>query len=357
MIMAEDEVIVDADGEDQPDELVEQFRFKVDKGQETIRIDKFLASRLDKNISRTRIQNAADAGSILVNGKAIKPNYKIRPEDDIQIILPKTSDPYELLPENIPLDIIYEDDQLLVINKQPGLVCHPGLGNHNGTLINALLYHFAGLPKGKQEFRPGLVHRIDKDTSGLMVIAKTEFALVHLSKQFFDRTIQRLYKALAWGNIEEDTGTIEGNIGRHSRDRLQFEVFPEGDFGKHAVTHYKVLERLNYVTLVQCKLETGRTHQIRVHMKYIGHTLFNDRRYGGDAILKGTIYSKYKQFIHNCFEILPRQALHAATLGFVHPTTGKQMSFEQPLPADFAGALDKWRKYWQTMEQRMDNEE
>lgn len=356
MAEVDDDIVLGKDGEEQPEEMVEQFKFTVDKGQESFRIDKFLASRIGGDVSRTRIQNAADAGSILVNGKPIKSNYKIRPEDHIQIILPKSTDPYELLPENIPLDIVYEDDQLMVINKPPGLVCHPGLGNHNGTLINALLYHFAGLPKGSQEFRPGLVHRIDKDTSGLMVVAKTDYALIHLGKQFFDRSIDRLYIALAWGNIEADSGTIEGNIGRHSRDRLQFEVFPEGDFGKHAVTHYKVLERLNYVTLVQCKLETGRTHQIRVHMKYIGHTLFNDHRYGGDAILKGTIYSKYKQFIHNCFEILPRQALHAATLGFIHPTTGKKMFFEQPLPADFAGVLDKWRRYWQTMEQKMDTE-
>ena len=246
---------------------------------------------------------------------------------------------------------------MLVINKPPGLVCHPGLGNHKGTLINALLYHFEKLPKGKQEFRPGLVHRIDKDTSGLMIVAKTDYALIHLGKQFFERTIQRNYKALVWGNVEEDRGTIEGNIGRHSRDRLQFEVFPEGDFGKAAITHYEVLERFNYVTLVRCKLETGRTHQIRVHMKYIGHTLFNDFRYGGDAILKGTVYAKYKQFILNCFQIMPRQALHAATLGFEHPFTGEHMFFEQPLPADFAGVLDKWRRYWQTSLQQMELEE
>jgi 23S rRNA pseudouridine1911/1915/1917 synthase len=343
--------------DDQPEEMVEHFKFHVDKGQEPFRIDKFLASRLGADISRTRIQNAADAGSILVNGKPIKSNYKIRPEDHIQIILPKPAEDYSLTPENIPLDIVYEDDQVMVINKPPGLVCHPGLGNHNGTLVNALLYHFEKLPKGQQEFRPGLVHRIDKDTSGLMIIAKTDYALIHLGKQFFERTIQRQYKALVWGNVEEDKGTIEGNIGRHSRDRLQFEVFPEGDFGKVAITHYQVLERFNYVTLVSCKLETGRTHQIRVHMKYIGHTLFNDFRYGGDAILKGTVYAKYKQFILNCFQIMPRQALHAATLGFVHPVSGQKMFFEQPLPADFAGVLDKWRRYWQSIEQQMDTEE
>ena len=345
------------EGDDQSEELVEQYKFTIDKGQESFRIDKYLASRLHSDISRTRIQNAADAGSILVNGKPIKSNYKIRPEDEIRIILPKGAEEFELTPENIPLDIVYEDDQVLVINKQPGLVCHPGIGNHRGTLINALMYHFQGLPKGKQEFRPGLVHRIDKDTSGLMVIAKTDYALVHLGKQFYEHTIQRLYKALVWGNIEAESGTIEGHIGRHSRERLQFDVFPDGDVGKHAVTHYEVLERFNYVTLVQCKLETGRTHQIRVHMKYIGHTLFNDERYGGDAILKGTVYAKYKQFIHNCFDILPRQALHAATLGFEHPVTGKPMFFEQPLPPDFAGVIDKWRRYWQTIEQRMETEE
>lgn len=354
MAEADDDIALDALGEDQPEDLVEQFRFTVDKGQETTRIDKFLVARIGAEVSRTRIQSAAEAGSILVNSKPIKSNYKIRPLDDIQIILPRPEHEYELLPENIPLDIIYEDDHLLVINKQPGLVCHPGLGNYKGTLINALMYHFENLPSAGQSYRPGLVHRIDKDTSGLMVIAKTEYALAHLSKQFFDRTIQRLYKALAWGNVEEDRGTITGNIGRDHRDRRQFEVYPEGDQGKHAVTHYEVLERLNYVTLVQCKLETGRTHQIRVHMKYIGHTLFNDARYGGDQILKGTIYTKYKQFINNCFEILPRQALHAATLGFVHPATGQNMFFEQPLPDDFAGVLDKWRRYWQTMEQRID---
>ena len=355
--MANNEETDKTTGEDQSEEMVEQHAFRVDKGQESFRIDKFLASRLGADISRTRIQNAAEAGSILVNGKPIKSNYKIRPEDHIQIILPKPEVEYSLEPENIPLDIVYEDDHVLVINKPPGLVCHPGLGNHKGTLINALLYHFEKLPKGKQEFRPGLVHRIDKDTSGLMIVAKTDYALIHLGKQFFERTIQRNYKALVWGNVEEDRGTIEGNIGRHSRDRLQFEVFPEGDFGKAAITHYEVLERFNYVTLVRCKLETGRTHQIRVHMKYIGHTLFNDFRYGGDAILKGTVYAKYKQFILNCFQIMPRQALHAATLGFEHPFTGEHMFFEQPLPADFAGVLDKWRRYWQTSLQQMELEE
>ena len=354
--MKEEEEIA-ATADEQGDELIEQFRITVDRGQESLRIDKFLHSRLGNDISRTRIQNAADAGSILVNGKPVKSNYKIRPEDQIQIILPRATEEYEVSPENIPLDIVYEDEQILIINKPPGLVCHPGLGNHNGTLVNALLFHFQNLPTAAQRFRPGLVHRIDKDTSGLMVVAKTDFALAHLGKQFFDHTIERQYKALVWGNMENEHGTIEGNIGRHNRERLQFDVFPDGDFGKPATTHYQVLERFNYVTLVGCKLETGRTHQIRVHMKYIGHTLFNDARYGGDKILKGTVYSKYKQFILNCFEIMPRQALHAATLGLIHPTTGKKMFFEQPLPADFTGVLDKWRRYWTTIEQQMDMEE
>jgi 23S rRNA pseudouridine1911/1915/1917 synthase len=343
----ENVVMNDELADEQGDELFEHFSIKIDKGQELTRIDKFIVSRIGNNISRTRIQNAADAGSILVNGKAVKSNYRIRPDDDVKIVLPKPLENHELLPENIPLDIIYEDDQVLVINKQPGLVCHPGLGNYSGTLVNAVLYHLNSLPKGKEDFRPGLVHRLDKDTSGVMVMAKTDYALTHLAKQFFDRTTKRKYIALAWGNVAEDEGTIEGNIGRHSRERMQFEVFPEGDFGKPAITHYKVLQRLNYVTLVECKLETGRTHQIRVHMKHIGHTLFNDARYGGDRILKGTVFSKYKQFIENCFDTMPRQALHAATLGFVHPTTKKEMFFEQPLPNDFKAVLEKWHRYWQ----------
>jgi 23S rRNA pseudouridine1911/1915/1917 synthase len=254
---------------------------------------------------------------------------------------------YDLVAEDIPLDIVYEDDTLVIVNKDPKMVVHPGLGNPRGTLINALLWHFKDLPSSSEAHRPGLVHRIDKGTSGLLVIAKTEYALAHLAKQFFNKTTHRKYQALVWGDVKDDSGTIEGNIGRHSKERRQFEVFPEGDFGKPAVTHYKVIERLNYVTLVECQLETGRTHQIRVHMRYIGHTLFNDERYGGNRILKGTVYSKYKQFIENCFDILPRQALHAATLGFVHPATKKEMFFESPIPEDFSAVLGKWRKYWQ----------
>ncbi|MFN8276624.1 MAG: RluA family pseudouridine synthase [Chitinophagales bacterium] len=340
--------------EEEQDDLYEHTSLIIDKGQEPERIDKFLSMRLGGQVSRTRIQNATQAGSVTVNGRAIKSNYKVRPGDAVKIILPKPEENYDLIPENIPLDILYEDEDVLVINKQPGLVCHPGLGNHRGTLVNAVLYHLEQLPQGKEPFRPGLVHRLDKDTSGVMVVAKTDYALTHLAKQFFDRTTQRKYLALVWGNVEDQSGTIEGNIGRHSRDRMQFEVFPEGDFGKPAITHYEVVERLNYVTFVACKLETGRTHQIRVHMKYIGHTLFNDARYGGDQILKGTIYGKYKQFIQNCFDVLPRQALHAATLGFVHPTTGKELFFEQPLPADMATVLDKWRNYWKNPERGAD---
>ncbi len=328
------------------DVLAEEVKFTVDKGQGAIRIDKYIQAHLGNNVSRTKIQTAATAGSIFVNGKPVKSNYKIRPLDEVVLLLPKHEQNYDLVAENIPLDIVYEDDDVIVINKAPEIVVHPGLGNYRGTLINAVLWHFNSLPKGKEEFRPGLVHRLDKGTSGLIVLAKTDHALSHLAKQFFQRTTKRKYLALVWGSMENDEGTVEGHIGRHSRERMQFDVFPDGDFGKHAITHYKVVERLNYVTLVECKLETGRTHQIRVHMKHIGHTLFNDARYGGDRILKGTIYSKYKQFIENCFELLPRQALHAATLGFVHPVTGKEMFFESPLPPDFQAVVDKWKRYW-----------
>lgn len=344
MSAKDDDISLDA--RESGDEFIEQMEIVVDKGQSQLRIDKFLHNVLGNNISRSKIQNAAAAGSITVNGKVVKSNYKVRPSDVLQLLIPRGSENYDLTPENIPLDIVYEDDTLLVVNKEPKMVVHPGLGNPNGTLINALLWHFNDLPAADRSDRPGLVHRIDKGTSGLLVVAKTEFALAHLAKQFFNKTTHRKYIALVWGDVKDDQGTIEGNIGRHSRERRQFEVFPEGDFGKPAVTHYKVLERLNYVTLVECQLETGRTHQIRVHMKYIGHTLFNDERYGGNRILKGTVYSKYKQFIDNCFTLLPRQALHAATLGFVHPITGKEMFFELPLPADFESVVDKWRKYW-----------
>jgi len=295
------------------EELYEHFRFEAGKGQSPLRVDKFLMN-LVENATRNKIQKAAEAGNIYVNDVAVKSNHKVKASDIVRVLLEHPPYEYLLEPENIPLNIVYEDDQLLIVNKDPGMVVHPGHGNYSGTLVNALAYHFENLPMNSSE-RPGLVHRIDKDTSGLLVIAKTEIAMTHLTKQFADKTSEREYVAIVWGNIDEDEGTIEGNIDRHVKDRMQMAVFPDGDQGKHAVTHYKVLERLGYVTLVSCKLETGRTHQIRVHMKHIGHTIFNDARYGGDLILKGTTFTKYKQFIDNCFKVLPRQALHAKTLG------------------------------------------
>ncbi len=325
------------------DELFEHHRFVVDKGQSFLRIDKFLM-QLIANATRNKIQKAAEDGNIWVNDIPVKSSYKVKPFDVIRVML--LHPPFEnlILPEDIPLDIEYEDDALLIINKPPGLVVHPGHGNYTGTLVNALAFHFENLPKNSSE-RPGLVHRIDKDTSGLLVIAKTESAMTHLAKQFEDKTTEREYIALVWGNIKEDEGTIEGNISRHVKDRMQMAVFPEGDIGKPAVTHYKVLERFGYVTLVSCILETGRTHQIRVHMKYIGHTLFNDERYGGHLILKGTTFTKYKQFIDNCFKTLPRQALHAKTLGFIHPTTQEYMRFDTEIPQDMKDCIEKWRNY------------
>ncbi|KXK39537.1 MAG: RluA family pseudouridine synthase [Saprospiraceae bacterium] len=331
------------------DEMFEHQRIICDKNQTSIRIDKFLMDRLER-VSRTRIQNAINIGCILVNDKPIKANYKVRPGDEISLVLP--SDPNEvsdLVPEDIPLDIVYEDNDLMVINKPAGLVVHPGVGNSSGTLVNALLYHFQNqqLPimKGNTPDRPGLVHRIDKDTSGLLLIAKNEYAMTHLSKQFFDHTVTREYIALVWGNIENEKGTITGHIGRSEKDRMQLIVYPDGSQGKHAVTHYEVIEHLYYVTLIKCHLETGRTHQIRVHMKHIGHTLFNDARYKGDQILKGTVFNKYRQFVENCFALLPRQALHAKSLGFIHPVTEKPMHFESELPEDFTNVLNKWRNY------------
>ncbi len=325
------------------EQLYEHYRFEIDKGQESLRIDKFLMNRIE-NISRNKIQNAAKAGSILVNGKAIKPNYKVKPNDTISIVLatpPRTKD---LIPEDIPFDIVYEDEDLVVINKEAGMVVHPGVGNHSGTLVNALAFHFQNLPNNNQDDRPGLVHRIDKNTTGLLVVAKTEYAMTHLAKQFFQRTIERKYIALVWGDID-DEGTIEGYIGRHPRFRKRMTVFPEADNGKPAITRYKMIERLGYVTLVECKLETGRTHQIRVHMEYFKHPLFNDETYGVDRIVKGTAFTKYKQFIDNCFKIMPRHCLHAEALGFVHPTTNEKMYFQIELPDDFKMLLDKWRKY------------
>ena len=326
-------------------ELHEHYTFTVEKGQQPLRIDKYLMNFVE-NATRNKIQAAAKDGSILVNELAVKSNYKVKPLDQIRVLFEHP--PYEnlLVPEDIPIDIVYEDDDLLVVNKIPGMVVHPGHGNYAGTLINALLFHFDNLPNNSSN-RPGLVHRIDKDTSGLLVVAKTEIAMAHLSAQFKAKTSEREYVALVWGNVELDEGTIEGNIGRHPKNRLQNTVYfgDEADKGKPAVTHYKVLQRLGYVTLVSCRLETGRTHQIRVHMKHIGHTLFNDERYGGERILKGTTFTKYKQFVDNCFKTLPRQALHAKTLGFVHPTSGKTMSFTSEIPKDIQNCVEKWKTY------------
>ena len=324
------------------EELYEHFRFEATKGQMPLRVDKFLMN-LVENATRNKIQQAAEAGNIIVNDIPVKSNYKVKAFDVVRIML--SHPPFEnlILPEDIPLDIVFEDDTLLVINKPAGLVVHPGHGNYTGTLVNALAFHFENLPLNGSE-RPGLVHRIDKDTSGLLVVAKTEFAMTFLAKQFEEKTSEREYIALVWGNVAEDQGTVTGDIARHAKDRMQMAVVPDGE-GKHAVTHYKVIERFGYVTLVSCKLETGRTHQIRVHLKSIGHTLFNDERYGGNLILKGTTFTKYKQFIDNCFKVLPRQALHAKTLGFVHPVTKEFMSFDTELPEDIKECIEKWRNY------------
>jgi 23S rRNA pseudouridine1911/1915/1917 synthase len=328
------------------DDLYEHFRFVADKGQTPLRVDKYLMNKVE-NATRNRIQKSAKDGNIFVNDIIVKSNYKVKANDVITVRFEHP--PYEMLltPEDLPIDIVYEDDALLVINKAAGMVVHPGHGNYSGTLINALAFHFDNLPNNSSD-RPGLVHRIDKDTTGLLVVAKTEEAMAHLSKQFFNKTTEREYVAIAWGAMKEEHGTIEGHIGRHPKNRLQNTVYLDPDDlekGKPAITHYKVLEHLGYVTLVSCKLETGRTHQIRVHMKHIGHTLFNDERYGGNAILKGTTFSKYKQFVDNCFKLLPRQALHAKTLGFIHPTTNEFMRFEAPIPEDMEACLYKWRNY------------
>ncbi len=327
----------------QEDELYEHHRIVAPNGQKPLRVDKFLMNFIE-NATRNKIQQAAKDGHVWVNGTIVKQNYKVKAGDEVKVMFEHPPHEFLLVPEDIPLDIVYEDEALLVVNKPAGMVVHPGHGNYSGTLINALLHHIENLPVNSNE-RPGLVHRIDKDTSGLLLVAKTEAAMTQLSKQFFDKTSEREYVALVWGNMEDDEGTIEGNIARHPKNRLQMHVFPEGDEGKEAVTHFKVLERLGYVTLVSCKLETGRTHQIRVHMKYIGHTLFNDERYGGEKILKGTTFTKYKQFVENAFKILPRQALHAKTLGFVHPVTKKMMRFDSELPEDMQSCIEKWRHY------------
>lgn len=333
--------------DEQPDEngLYEHAAVKVDKGQTMMRIDKFLSLRLE-NCSRNRIQTAVDEGNVFVNGVRVKASYKVKPLDNISIRMAYPKYDSALTPEDIPIDIMYEDDDVIVVNKEAGMVVHPGHGNYSGTLVNALTFHLKDNPMFQSgDQRPGLVHRIDKNTSGILVVGKNERACNALAKQFFDHTTKRRYVALVWGNFDEDEGTITGNIGRNPRNRHQMYVFADGSEGKHAVTHYRVLKRYGYVTLVECRLETGRTHQIRVHMQYIGHPLFNDERYGGDKILKGTTFSKYRQFIENCFELMPRHALHARMLGFVHPTTGKEMIFESPLPADFQAVLAKWDTY------------
>jgi 23S rRNA pseudouridine1911/1915/1917 synthase len=326
-------------------ELFEHYRFKADPGQSLLRIDKFLSDRIE-NSSRTRIQSAANAGNILVNNNPVKPSYKVKPGDIVQVVLPTPPREIELIPQNLPLNIVYEDNDVLVVNKEPGMVVHPAYGNYSGTLVNALMWHFKDLPLfNTGESRPGLVHRLDKNTSGILVIAKNEFTLNRLSKQFFDRTTDRRYNALVWGIPDPPEGTITGNVGRSIKDRKIMQVFKDENEGKNAITHYKVLEDLGYISLIECKLETGRTHQIRVHLSHIKHPLFNDEEYGGDQILKGTTFTKYQQFIKNCFKILPRQALHAKSLAFDHPVTGERLSFDSDLPDDMVQVIEKWRKY------------
>lgn len=333
--------------------LYEHFRVTVDKGQSPVRIDKYLFERI-VNASRNRIQTAADNGFVMANGKPVKSSYKVKPQDVLTVMMDRPRYDNDIIPEDIPLDIVYEDDDLMVINKPAGLVVHPGCGNYHGTLVNAIAWHLRDVPTyNPNDPQVGLVHRIDKDTSGLLVVAKTPDAKTSLGIQFYNKTTKREYNALVWGTVEQDEGTVTGNIGRNPRDRMQMAVMTDPEQGKHAVTHYRVLERLGYVTLVKCVLETGRTHQIRVHMKHIGHTLFNDERYGGHEILKGTHFSKYKQFVNNCFDICPRQALHAKTLGFVHPRTGKEMFFTSELPEDMTRLLERWRTYISNREEQL----
>lgn len=337
------------DIDDHGDELFEHYNYVADKGQEKLRIDKFLMDRIP-NTSRNKIQLAAHNGNILVNNNKVKPNFKVKPNDVVSIVLPYPVRHLELIPQNIPVNIIYEDNELCVVNKTANIVVHPGYGNYDGTLVNALIYHFDNLPELPSDYfgRPGLVHRLDKHTTGLMVVAKTENSLTKLAKQFYDRTTQRKYLALVWGDFKEEEGTVDLFIGRSLKNRKLMVGYPEKDHGKHAITHYKVIERLGYVTLIECKLETGRTHQIRAHMKHIGHPLFNDLEYGGDKIIKGTSFTKYKQFVENCFRLLPGQALHAKTLGFYHPTLNKEISFDSDLPTYFNEVLNKWRRYTQS---------
>jgi 23S rRNA pseudouridine1911/1915/1917 synthase len=336
--MAEDELVEQQD-------LYEHYRFVIDPGQSLLRIDKFLSLRIE-NASRTRIHDAANAGNILVNNNPVKPNYRVKPKDVIQIVLPNPPREIELIPEDIPLNIVYEDDDVIVVNKEAGMVVHPAYGNYTGTLVNALMWHFRDLPLfNTGEQRPGLVHRIDKNTSGILVVAKNELALNRLSKQFYDRTTDRKYIALVWGRPDPPEGTITGNVGRSIRDRKIMQVFPDGSLGKTAITHYRLIEDLGYISMIECKLETGRTHQIRVHFSYIKHPLFHDEEYGGDQILKGTSFARYQQFVKNCFKILPGQALHAKSLAFDHPVTGKRLYFDSELPEGMAEVIDKWRRY------------
>jgi 23S rRNA pseudouridine1911/1915/1917 synthase len=330
---------------DQEEELFEHYRFKADPGQESLRIDKYLLDRMP-NTSRNKIQVAAKNGNIQVNGIAVKPNYKVKPLDEVAIVLPYPVREIELIPQDIPIDIVYEDEELVVVNKPANMVVHPGYGNYKGTLVNALVFHFDNLPQRIHDYfgRPGLVHRLDKHTTGIMVVAKTENTLTKLAKQFYDRTTERRYHALVWGDLEDDV-RIEGNLGRSLSNRKVMTVFPDGDHGKHAVTHVKVIKRYGLVTLIECKLETGRTHQIRTHLKWIGHPLFHDLEYGGDTIVKGTTSAPYKQFISNCFDLLPGQALHAKSLGFQHPTKNEWMQFDSDLPSGFQQVLTKWDRY------------
>ena len=329
---------------EEQEELFEHYRIEVDKGQQFLRIDKYLVNRIE-NVSRTKIHDAAVAGNILVNQSAVKPNYKVKPGDVISIVMSHPPREIEIIPQNIPLNIVYEDVDFIIVDKKPGMVVHPGYGNYSGTLVNALAYHFEHLPMFQSDdLRPGLVHRIDKNTSGLLVIAKNELSKNKLAKQFYDHTIHRKYNALVWG-MPNEQGTIEGHIGRSLKNRKKMHVFPEGEYGKQAITHYKLIEKLGYVSLVECMLETGRTHQIRVHLQYIGHPVFNDETYGGDQILKGTTFTKYKQFVQNCFIMLPRHALHAKELGFIHPANGKKMFFESKLPDDMYSVIEKWKNY------------
>ena len=344
-IIRDDNDLNESDIQEELADLYEHYRFVADKGQGLLRIDKFITSRIE-NATRTKVQYAADAGNILVNSKAVKSSYKVKPLDIITVVFPHPPHDFELVPEDIPLNIIYEDSEIIIVNKEPGMVVHPGYGNYSGTLVNALAWYLKDNPLFSEgAMRPGLVHRIDKDTSGLLVIAKSENAMNKLASQFFKHSIDRKYVALVWGDLKENEGTITGNIGRNPRNRKQMYVFEDASEGKNAVTHYKVIERLGYTNLVECILETGRTHQIRTHFKYIGHPLFNDELYGGSEILRGTTFNKYKQFVLNCYKILPRQALHAKSLAFTHPLTGLQVSFDSELPDDMFQVIEKWRKY------------